>query len=166
MVEVQHFFFMCISLIKLLHNNGHVAALVSAITGMKTQFSGLLYIDDQSMMNHANYPEEPISRIIMRTQACTNTWQGALRASGGDLKSSKCAWTLINFIWVDGQWRYRSIGGMPATLTVKGPNDEVLEVKRLKAWDPCKIVSVHQATNEDMSAQIEVIFREDRRHGN
>jgi hypothetical protein len=93
----------------------------------------------------------------MRTQACTDTWQGALRASGGDLKASKSAWTLIDFIWVDGQWQYRSIGAMPAKLTIKGPNDEVIEVKRLEAWESVKIVGVHQAANGEMSAQMEVI---------
>ena len=52
---------------------------------------------------------------------------------------------------------YRSIGGMPATLTVKGQNGEVIEVKRLEAWESCKIVGVYQAANGNMSAQMEVI---------
>jgi hypothetical protein len=72
--------FLCIIivLVKMLHNNGHVAVFVSAITGIETRLSGLLYVDDASMTNHANYPEEPVSRIVMHTQACTDTWQGAL----------------------------------------------------------------------------------------
>jgi hypothetical protein len=108
--------FLCISivLVRTLHNNGHVAVFVSAITGIETRLSGLLYVDDASMTNHTNYPDEPISRIVMRTQACTHTWQGALWASGGDLKASKSAWTLIDLIWVDGQWQYHSIGARPA----------------------------------------------------
>jgi hypothetical protein len=71
----QHFFF-CISIVlgRTLHNNGHVAVFVSAITGIKTRLSGLLYVDDASMTNHANYPDEPISRIVMHTQARTDTW--------------------------------------------------------------------------------------------
>jgi hypothetical protein len=48
---------------------------------------------------------------------------------------------------------------MPAKLTVKGPNDEEIEVKWLKAWEAVKIVGVHQAANGDMSAQIEVISK-------
>jgi hypothetical protein len=46
---------------------------------------------------------------------------------------------------------------MPAKLTIKGPNDEDIEVKRLEAWEVVKIVGVHQAANGDMSALIEVI---------
>jgi hypothetical protein len=151
--------FLCISIVlaKTLHDNGHVAVFVSAIISIKTQLSGLLYVDNASMTNHANYPEEPVSQIIMHTQACMDTWQGALRASGGDLKASKSAWTLIDFIWVDGQWQYHSIGAMPAKLTIKGPNDKEIEVKWLEAWEVVKIVGVHQAANGDMSAQIEVI---------
>jgi hypothetical protein len=81
-----------------------------------------------------------------------DTWQGVLRASGGDLNTSKSAWTLIDFIWVDGQWQYCSFGAMPAKLAIKGPNDKEIEVKRLKAWEAVKIVGVHQATNGEMSA--------------
>jgi hypothetical protein len=46
---------------------------------------------------------------------------------------------------------------MPAKLTIKGPNDKEIEVKRLEAWEVVKIVGVHQAANGDMSAQIEKI---------
>ena len=151
--------FLCISivLVKVLHTNGHIAVFVAAISGVQTRFSGMLYVDDASLVNHALHPDEPVSQVIDRTQTCTNTWQGVLRASGGDLRATKCAWTLIDFIWIDGQWRYRSVGAMPATLKAKGPNDELIEVKRLEAWDATKVVGVHQAADGDMTAQFEVI---------
>jgi hypothetical protein len=49
---------------------------------------------------------------------------------------------------------------MPATLKVKGSNDEVIEVKHLEAWDaslPRSLGVVHQAANGDMTAQFEAI---------
>jgi hypothetical protein len=49
---------------------------------------------------------------------------------------------------------------MPATLKVKGSNDEVIEVKHLEACDaslPRSLGVVHQAANGDMTAQFEAI---------
>jgi hypothetical protein len=114
--------------------------LRTAISGVQTWFSGMLYVDDASLINHALHPDEPVSQVILQTQPCTNTWQGVLWASGGDLCTMKCVWTLIDFIWIDGQWRYQSVGAMPATLKVKGRNDELIEVKHLAAWDATKVV--------------------------
>jgi hypothetical protein len=78
----------------------------------------MLHVDDASLINHALHPDEPVSQVILWTQSCTNTWQGVLQALGGDLHAMKCAWTLIDFIWIDSQWRYWSVGAMPATLKV------------------------------------------------
>jgi hypothetical protein len=89
-----------------------------AISGVQTQFSSMLHVDDASLINHALHPDEPVSQVILWTQSCTNTWQGVLQALGGDLHAMKCAWTLIDFIWIDSQWRYWSVGAMPATLKV------------------------------------------------
>jgi hypothetical protein len=46
---------------------------------------------------------ESTQSIVHCAQAGAHTWQGALDASSGALEPSKCAWGLINFIFVNGK---------------------------------------------------------------
>ena len=94
-----------IILVHQLWANGHVTTFVRAISGLKVSFAGFLYVDDGDLATVAHTPTESKASMVDRAQ---KGWQGSLRVSGGHAKFEKTFWTLICFIWLNGNWRYKT----------------------------------------------------------
>ena len=150
------FLSLSIVIVKVMYANGHVAILVRAISGLEVRFMGFLFVDDTDLVT-VGRPGETVQGVITRTQAATITWHGALTASGGALEPSKLSWTLIDFVWIGGEWRYRSKGGMRATLSVPDVSGNMVEITRLETSDAIEVVGVHQAADGNMDAQYEAL---------
>jgi hypothetical protein len=64
-------------------------------------------------------------------QRAIDTWEGAIRATGGAIVPSKSFWYLIGFKWHEGQWSYKDNDEMPAILSVKDCNGNIIQLEHL-----------------------------------
>ena len=91
--------------------------------------------------------------MVNQAQKGTSCWQGSLQASGGDAKFEKTFWTLICFIWQNGNFKTKdeTIG----KLYMLGPNNEQLKIMKLDPSKPVKAVSITQLADGCMASQLE-----------
>ena len=135
--------------------NGHVTTFVWAISGLKVSFAGFLYVDDGDLATAACTPTESEASMVNQAQKGTSCWQGGLRASGGDAKFEKTFWTLICFIWLNGNWRYKTKDETISKLYMLGPNNKQLKIMKLDPSEPVKAVGITQLADGCMASQLE-----------
>ena len=144
-----------IILVHQLWANGHVAMFIQVISGLKVSFAGFLYVDDGDLATAACTPTKSEASMVNRAQKGTSCWQGGLRASGGDAKFEKTFWTLICFIWLNGNWCYKTKDETIGELYMLGPNDEQLKITKLDPSEPVKAVGITQLVDGYMAGQLE-----------
>ena len=93
--------------------------------------------------------------MVNRAQKGTSCWQGGLQASGGDTKFEKTFWTLICFIWQNGNWCYKTKDETIGKLYMLCPNNEQLKITKLDPSEPVKAVSITQSADACMAGQLE-----------
>ena len=116
-------------LVKVMYPKGHVAIFIQAITGLQVQFVSFLFVDDRDLFVMACYLEESSDSITAHTQEGSLTWHGALDVSGGALKQEKCYWSLVDFRWINGMWRYVTSQEAPTSISIPNANGNVMEIK-------------------------------------
>ena len=144
-----------IILVHQLWANGHVATFIRAISGLKVSFAGFLYVDDGDLTTAACTPTESKASMVDQAQKGTSCWQGSLRASGGDAKFEKTFWTLIYFIWRNGNWCYKTKDETIGKLYMLGPNNEQLKIMKLDPSKLVKAVGITQLADGCMAGQLE-----------
>ena len=144
-----------IILVHQLWANGHVTMFIRAISGLKVSFAGFLYVDDGDLATAACTPTESEASMVDRAQKGTSCWQGGLRASGGDAKFEKTFWTLICFIWLNGNWHYKTKDETIGKLFMLGPNNEQLKITKLDPSKLVKAVGITQLVDGCMAGQLE-----------
>jgi hypothetical protein len=106
-------------LVLLLHQNGHVANIRSAISLAILTLAGLLFVDDTDLLVIAEDPDATVPSVVADMQEAVNTWWGGLQATGGDFKPPKCSWAMIAFGWdKTGQWHYLLEAAAPGEIRV------------------------------------------------
>ena len=128
---------------------------IQAISGLKHSFAGFLYVDDGDLTTAARTPTKSKASMVNRAQKGTSCWQGSLRASGGDTKFEKTFWTLICFIWLNGNWHYMTKDETIGKLHMLGPNNEQLKITKLDPSEPVKAVGITQLVDGCMASQLE-----------
>ena len=125
------------------------------VSGLKVSFAGFLYVDDGDLTTAARTPTKSEASMVNQAQKGTSCWQGSLRASGGDAKFEKTFWTLICFIWLNGNWCFKTKDETIGELYMLGPNNEQLKIMKLDPSKPVKAVSITQLVDGCMAGQLE-----------
>ena len=144
-----------IILVHQLWANGHVATIIRAISGLKVSFAGFLHVDDGDLTTAARTPTESEASMVDQAQKGTSCWQGGLRASGGDAKFEKTFWTLICFIWLNGNWCYKTKDETIGKLYMLGPSNKQLKIMKLDPSKLVKAVGITQLADGCMAGQLE-----------
>ena len=63
---------------------------------------------------------------------CIRDRDGGLRAAGGAFVPEKSHWYLIDFVWMDGQWRYASMEETEAGLVDRDCDGNMKVIERLR----------------------------------
>lgn len=69
-------------------------------------------------MVHTKY--HGLSTMPKNASTCGNI---TYRFTGGIVRPDKCSWVLIDFEWHNGQYKYKSIQDLPATIQLEDDND-------------------------------------------
>ena len=63
----------------------------------------------------------------------------------------------MDFVWINGQWRYTSKETYPADLKIVDSSGSLVAIKCMEPHEAVKVVGVHQALDGNMDKQIEVL---------
>jgi hypothetical protein len=83
-------------------------------------FAGFLFVDDTDLIALSASKEDTAEQVAVRLQEAVRVWHGGLRATGGALKPEKCSWSLADFRWVHGKWRYTPMEDVPGDINAPG----------------------------------------------
>ncbi len=76
------------------------------------------FVDDTDLIQSGPDNETSGETVFATMQNVLDHWEGALRASGGALGPEKCYWTLIDWIWRNERWCYRTKDDVPGDLHI------------------------------------------------
>jgi hypothetical protein len=144
-------------LIRLMHKLGLVTRLRTAMTAATVVLAGFLFVDDTDLIALSESKEETTTQVMERIQHAVQTWHGGLQASGGALKPEKCSWSLADFKWVKGKWKYATADDTPGDILVPDLQGTLQPITRLDPSEAVKVVGVHQAMDGNMKAQVQAL---------
>jgi hypothetical protein len=143
-----------VALVRLMHKLNLISQLRAAMMAIAVSFAGFLFVDNTDLIAFSEAADADTAFIIARLQTAAIIWHGGLRASSGALKPEKCSWSLADFKWVRGQWRYSTIDETPGSIEVPDLQGTFQTITRLGASEAVKVVGVHQAMDGNMTEQI------------
>jgi hypothetical protein len=148
---------MSLILVSLLYHRGHASEIRSAIANELVTMVGLLFVDDTDLIAFGNDADTVPMELITSLQAAIHTWQAGLFTTGGALKPEKCAWGILAYYFVAGQARMYNQARLPASVYVRNPAGELVEIERKEPSEAITVVGVVQALNGDMKPQVEAL---------
>ena len=140
-------------LLKALYAQGCFSTISTPISAALSMLVGFLFVDDTDLIIWSN-PGESAQDVIQRLQTTINTWQGTLRASGGELKPIKCTWSLLDFQWRGGVVKPRPDSHSPAIITVSDHSGNQVPISRIATDEAEEAVGAYSCLNGSMQPQI------------
>ena len=90
------------------HRQGFGSKMLSPISGLLLEFMGEMFVDDTDLI--VMRPDLRSGRAVYEElQSSAWNWGINLNATGGGLKGSKCYWWLVDYEWINGEWRYSAM---------------------------------------------------------
>ena len=83
-------------------------------------------------------------------------WEKTLEITGGALKPSKCYWYLVDFMWKQGEWFYRSTSNQSCRIV--GDNGTGHIIRSLPVEESKEIMGVWQNLIGDNTCQIDALI--------
>jgi hypothetical protein len=110
--------------LKVMRSEGFGTYFRACISGETIRFVGYSFVDDTDLIQSARRSTETELEVASEMQRALNTWEGALRATGGAIVPSKSFWYLIGFQWAEGTWQYKDEHAAPAIQPSPGGDAE------------------------------------------
>jgi hypothetical protein len=115
--------------LKVMRNEGFGTFFRSCLSGNTIHFVGYSFVDDTDLIQTARTSTKTELEVVSEMQRALNTWEGAIRATGGAIVPTKSFWYLIGFKWHEGQWAYKDKNEAPAVLSVRDSNGNVVQLE-------------------------------------
>ena len=116
-----------------------LSVLEAAVTGVHVRssislqlltFIAIMYVDDTDIMLTDITGFDTVEDVFLRAQKAAKIWQQAVKDSGGAVRPEKCYWSIIDFKFTAGRWRYLKFNEFQGVIQVKDTNDRYQIVKR------------------------------------
>ena len=91
-----------IFLVRYLHSKKVTAEISSLITKATLPLAALIFVDDTDLYVF-NSGTDNAEEAVTKVQSLLDAWHEILKFTGGDLKLSKCYWTLQDYQWKQGK---------------------------------------------------------------
>ena len=138
-----------------LKSHGFGAILTAPFSKDINKIEGFGFVDDtdilQTGLNYEDYMD-----ISDKLQAAVELWQKCTEVSGGCLVPAKSWWTLIDFTWDKGRWKYVS-EFEEAELKIKDIVGRNTQLNLLKPSEGQKMLGVWLSPDGSNDKQIEVM---------
>jgi hypothetical protein len=117
--------------LKVMRSEGFGTFFRACISGEDIRFVGYSFVGDTDLIQTARNPHNQEADVAAEMQRAINTWEGAIRATGGAIVPSTSFWYLIGFKWHEGCWAYKDGTEAPATLSVRDSDGNIVNLERL-----------------------------------
>jgi len=88
-----------------------------------------------------------------------DTWKHVLNATGGAMRSKKCAWVLLSFMMQHRETVFESSQKHPTTLNVLDADDICRPIERYEYSEAREYLGVRQTANDNDDEQYEVLMK-------
>ena len=144
-------FWTCVStsMIEVMKEAGFTSNLTTPMTGKAILLSLIAFVDDAELFLSAK--DGNIKNLISKAQKALETWKHVLLATGGAMRSKKCAWILLDHLVNNSNPN--------ATLTLCDDDGIIRNIERYNEKDPREYLGVTQTVDEGNEEQIKIINR-------
>ena len=97
--------------------------VISCLSHLSIAIAGFAFVDDTDIINAANTLETIGEDLFDIQQTVIDTWEGALRATGGALRQNKSYWYMIDYEYASHTWKYRTKENLKEDTSVQVDND-------------------------------------------
>ena len=136
-----------------LRSNGYGALLTAPFSRRELKIAGFGFVDDTDLIQ-TGLSLEDYWEVAAKLQAAVNLWEACTEASGGCLVPDKSWWTLVDFTWYDGEWKYTS-NMDDVDLSIKDSGGIDRKLVQLASWEAQKMLGVWLAPDGNNKKQIE-----------
>ena len=130
-------------LLDMIREAGYGAKLHSAIGDTFINMAGFAFVDDADTIQ-AGDKGETTESLLIKAQAQLDLWESGIRATGGGISGDKTDFSVINYKWQAGKWKYEK--KLPETImTVNNPGGPRERLKQLEVNKARRTLGVWQA---------------------
>jgi len=137
-------------MIEMMKKRGLFASFKSPLEDEEILLALLAFVDDTELF--ITDDEDNVENLIAKAQLAINTWRELLHVTGGIMRSSKCAWTLLNF--ESNSNRPLPIDRNPANLSLQDEHGQIRIIDRYDRDFPREYLGIHQTATGEDDAQV------------
>jgi hypothetical protein len=116
------------------------------------------FVDDTDVVHGGKNTKSTGEEVLHEMQEVVDRWEGSVRATGGALVPSKSYWYLIDFVWQNGAWKYRSKKVMPGEITIRGVDGLRVTLERLEPSEARETLGVYIAMDGNWREEIKALL--------
>ena len=113
-----------------------------------------MYFDDTDIMLTDVTGFDTVEDVFLRTQKAAKIWQQAVKDSGGAVRPEKCYWSIVDFKFTAGRWRYIKFDEFQGVIRVKDTIDNYQIVKCKDLRTAREGLGVYVTPNGTMNKQL------------
>jgi len=112
----------------------------------------MAFVDDTEIF--LSTKDDDLNALLDLAQETISTWKSVLQASGGDMRSKKCAWILLHYSNDPSIKKNMKL----KTISIQDEDGIVRKVQRYEEKDSREYLGVHQQADGGNQKQIEILF--------
>lgn len=116
-----------------------------------------MYVDDTDILLTDISGKDTLDIIFKRAQRAVRVWQQAVYDSGGAVRPDKCYWTVIDFKFKTGKWRYMKLDEFQGDVKVKDTNMIKQCAKRYDVNQSNEGLGIYVNPDGSMSLQVKEV---------
>jgi hypothetical protein len=129
----------------------------SAISHRAIELVCFAFVDDTDLVHSVSDPTTPTSTLIHQAQEALRTWEGLIRASGGDLAHDKSYWYLLEVIHRNGCWQFSDNENHNHTDLYLHNKGNPVPIKRLNVDQAREALGIQIRPDGSMKDQVEYL---------
>ena len=129
------------------------AEFKSPLTGIVVILTLLAFVDDTELFLTARTNETP-EQLMIRAEMAINLWRECLYVTGGIMRSSKCAWTMLDYNGTLQNSTMLSQKSNPGSIRMPEENGIIKTIPRYDKDDPREYLGVVQTTDGEETEQL------------
>lgn len=114
--------------LRYLHSKNVTTQLRTPISGVLLPLAALMFVDDTDLYVF-NSGVDTTRELVIKAQKLLDAWHNILKITGGNLKLSKCYWTLQDYQWQQGKCKMVYSTSYKLHIDVENRRTEVMHLR-------------------------------------
>ena len=143
------------SMIEVMKEEGMTSRLRAPISNRDILLALIAFVDDTEIF--LTDPDNNIDNLIRKAQKALDTWKHVLNATGGAMRSKKCAWLLLAYAMQYKETIFETSTIHTSTLKIQDDDGITRPIKRYEYDDSREYLGVLQSANNDVKDQLKIM---------